>query len=408
MPYLNICLSNVYTVVRISVINKMSQPITRGKSKQMLGNSEEQKHTTKYPPFPKLNLKNSCRTNTSYEIVISPSTKSTSYSQPSLEEEELESIKHKLRQTELSNENLLDKIRTLQEALDKYRANITKNELIIDQLKSELSRKTQKTLSEVHTQTDAATVESVETQTDLPLPTSACDNAPPTLEVRNTKDKPLGHPKVSGRVLLLADSHGRGAADILKEKLKRFEVSSIFKPNAMFNEVVQDLRALTADFDKQDYVIVMAGINDILSFHQITRKKLENVLRILTHTNIVFVSIPYWPGRRVLNNIIYQANSNIYNEIMAASPGHTVFFVDVNYLIDFTHMTRSGLHLRFSGKHLVFNYISDIINFNCSTVHVCNDNLIYLTKSDNTPSSQTTGKDRSSFLCERQFSNCSI
>ena len=67
------------------------------------------------------------------------------------------------------------------------------------------------------------------------------------------------------RILLLADSQGRQCSSILSTIMGlRCDVMGLVKPNAGFEEVVQDVVKLSGGFNKKDFVIVIAGTNNVL------------------------------------------------------------------------------------------------------------------------------------------------
>lgn len=369
----------------------MSQTVvTRGKSKQNQSSAQE---TSRYPAFPKLNLKNSCKTNTSYEIVISPSIKSSKATQNqnqnqnqienSETEQELETLKDKLMHAESANNDLQMKICQLNERIKSYKHQLIENEHTIEELRSALNVKKQepwkKRDSSSQTQELVTISKSMQTEkipaTEMTSISSSKDNI---YKPKNVNRKVNRKHKL-GRVLLLADSHGRDVADVLESNLTEYQVSSLFKPNATFDNVTKEAQAFTCDFGSSDYVLIMAGINDILQFQQITKEKISHLLSVLQHTNTFVLSIPYWQGRDVLNNLIFEANNNIYRAVNDVEASQSAKFIDVNSLINYSHMTRAGLHVKLSGKRVVFKYISEIIMHDRSiSNNKHHSNLIYI------------------------------
>jgi len=360
--------------------------VTRGKSKQIQGTTEVPNSSTKVQ-IPRLNLRNNCKLNTSYEVVISPTIKSSrtcNEQSPTIrkEEKELEEIKNQLHHAQTSNSDLRNKILQLNAELKNCKSMLSDNEILINQLRSDLS---QKTVSKVFIDSSSQTEDVTRCNQNIVTKIVGQTDEQPVLET----SKPLllkkdGENKRRGRVLLLADSHGRGAASVLRSDLESYQVSSLFKPNASFEGVVKDLRAITNDFGRNDFVVIMAGVNDILKSRRLTKQKILDVLKVLSNTNTIIISIPFCPRRHVLNNFIFEANLTLY-EAIASANHHNVFFVDSNSVIDFGGMTREGLHLNRSGKWLLFQCVSKLIlqnhPHNLSTV--CHDNLIYITTSDN-------------------------
>lgn len=162
----------------------------------------------------------------------------------------------------------------------------------------------------------------------------------------------------SPRVLVLGDSHARDSAVILKSILpSHYQVSTIFKPNATLEVVLSDVFKLTTDFTKNDYIVIIGGANNALKGNIINQDFLRNLKQPLAKTNTLLLSVPYWYGRNILNNIIYNINCNLYKTLH-----QYLKYVDINGIVSRTDYTRHGLHLNHRGKMNIFNYIAKIIN----------------------------------------------
>lgn len=87
---------------------------------------------------------------------------------------------------------------------------------------------------------------------------------------------------------------------------------------------------------------------------------MSETVNTLTHTNVICVSIPYRDGRKVLNQIIYEINCDIFQAIQS-SYGET-YFIDSNRFLNKRNFGLRGLHLNKSGKFKVSKNIANIIN----------------------------------------------
>lgn len=140
-----------------------------------------------------------------------------------------------------------------------------------------------------------------------------------------------------------------------------YDITSIFKPNATLEDVLEDLAKLVTDFSKRYYVIIMGSSNNALNSKKIDVEFLENIKLILRKTNTVWLSVPYWHGQQDLNQFIYKINCLLYNSV---STCEYVNFIDVNSIIINTDYTQHGLHLNGRGKHKIFNHILSFIQHN--------------------------------------------
>jgi hypothetical protein len=62
------------------------------------------------------------------------------------------------------------------------------------------------------------------------------------------------------KILLLGSSHGRKVGPMLPKNLgTKFDVCSIFKPNASLAKVVEDTGKLGKGLTKQDHIIIVGG-----------------------------------------------------------------------------------------------------------------------------------------------------
>jgi hypothetical protein len=61
-------------------------------------------------------------------------------------------------------------------------------------------------------------------------------------------------------ILLLGSSHGKDIGPMLQGELRtKFDICSIFKPNAPLAKVVEDVGKLGKSFTNQDYIITVGG-----------------------------------------------------------------------------------------------------------------------------------------------------
>ena len=64
------------------------------------------------------------------------------------------------------------------------------------------------------------------------------------------------------KVLVLCDEDGAYMGTGLRRILKDVSVQTIFKPGALFRDIIVDIIKLTKDFTLDDYVIIIGGSND--------------------------------------------------------------------------------------------------------------------------------------------------
>lgn len=164
------------------------------------------------------------------------------------------------------------------------------------------------------------------------------------------------------RLLLLADSHGRQCADILYSKMNsKFETLSVFKPNALLEDVVSDIHKLTTNFSKSDFVFIIAGTNDVLKGKTLNKNALSKCFKLSQKTNVIFVSVPYVKNRNILNKLIYDYNCSIKQEIKNSVL--KMYFLNINNYIRSDHYTDQGIHLNKRGKFIMCSVIKKFLEF---------------------------------------------
>lgn len=167
------------------------------------------------------------------------------------------------------------------------------------------------------------------------------------------------------KILLLSDSHGRNLAQMLKTKVNpcnnRFSIESICKPNATFGQVTEDVKNLTKDFNKDDYIIITAGVND--TELNIFKDSVLATLNACFHTNILINTIPYRYDNLRSNSFIFSKNKFLFDLSME----YKFRVIDINMFLSSEHYTRYGLHLNVKGKvkisEIIIQFLDSSINF---------------------------------------------
>lgn len=159
------------------------------------------------------------------------------------------------------------------------------------------------------------------------------------------------------KVMIVADSYGRYCAPLLQDELgDQFEVSSVFKPNATFNDVTKNLDKMTKSIASGGYVVVLAGSNDIRSVNSVlpSLNSLNNELieRVTQNNkNIIIPSIPYRFDKPKLNKVIKQINTARSEKLSKIAVNNkNVVFINEQCGFNRKDHTRHGLHHNRQGK----------------------------------------------------------
>ena len=140
---------------------------------------------------------------------------------------------------------------------------------------------------------------------------------PPTTSLKsNTTHRPSVVKRRN--VIIVGDSHVRHLASRLQVRLSsQYRVSSLTLPNATFQQALPLLAKRVNSLDKKDFVIFIAGTNNI-NLKTIPEFDLSPLVNLQKQTNVFVSEIPYRHNNSDsydVNEIIYQVNLNLYNRL---------------------------------------------------------------------------------------------
>ncbi|KAG5885825.1 hypothetical protein JTB14_017195 [Gonioctena quinquepunctata] len=131
------------------------------------------------------------------------------------------------------------------------------------------------------------------------IPLSSPMNAEPSRSIEYNK-KP--------KILILCDETGYGLGKIFSRIYgNTFNIQSIIKPSANFENVINDVIDLSNNYCLDDHIIILAGSNDFKTKKFPSFKKLNSILKICTNTNIILSSVPHSRNYKV-NEMIYRSS----------------------------------------------------------------------------------------------------
>lgn len=228
------------------------------------------------------------------------------------------------KQEEIIKE-LKDHIRKLEKLImDRKKTSTISTQTIIDNKKlSTSSTQTKKSYKTVSTETETIAQEPYEniikcgpdpscshvSQNDLLNNTSSAVSAKQN-HIYSQSNKSIS------KILVISDDYGRNINKLVYSKLdrKRYIVQSIIKPGAHFNQVVENLEALTLNYTLEDHVIVIAGSNNFNKSHRYPLfRDICNKIKNVRNTNITFTTVPFrWHGK---NHFIDKFNKKLIDFI---------------------------------------------------------------------------------------------
>lgn len=72
--------------------------------------------------------------------------------------------------------------------------------------------------------------------------------------------------------------------------LNKFQVSSVMKPNAGFSGGTESVVALSNNFSNEEFVIILAGTNDIKSKDAPVQLNMDAIKPVAQHSNVIISS----------------------------------------------------------------------------------------------------------------------
>ncbi|CAG9769496.1 unnamed protein product [Ceutorhynchus assimilis] len=167
---------------------------------------------------------------------------------------------------------------------------------------------------------------------------------------------------ISTRILIISDEHGKKLGRNIERHIdsENIFIESIVKPGAHYDGVLHGLKSLTRDYNKNDYVVVIAGSNDFYNNRRPKFGKIHEVLKECSHTNFIVLASPIL---RKYNNVNYISlfNNNLRKILSAFSKqsDNLYDYIDINtdrgykvsnWLIG--KMIAESMHLNFSQNEL--------------------------------------------------------
>jgi hypothetical protein len=162
------------------------------------------------------------------------------------------------------------------------------------------------------------------------------------------------------KILLLGSSHGRDIGPMLQTHLgTEYEVTSIFKPNAPLENVVEDLANLGKDLTKKDHIIIVGGPGNSLerNCHYSIEKDLSFIAKRTDHTNVRFVNLLRRYDKPWMNRKMRNVNLRLDWALLGHGMSH-LGVVDTT-TIGREEYTTHGLHLNSKGKRKLLLLIAD-------------------------------------------------
>lgn len=101
------------------------------------------------------------------------------------------------------------------------------------------------------------------------------------------------------------------------------------KETATLNEIFEHVEEIAQQFNKQDFIIIYAGLYECSCLNVIETTSLKRIFRNLQHTNVILLGVPMTKYPHI-NDIVADSNNNLKD---VCKPFSAVRFIDVNPII---------------------------------------------------------------------------
>lgn len=183
------------------------------------------------------------------------------------------------------------------------------------------------------------------------------------LFTENSDDETDSSNQEKTKIVIFSDSHGKELKGRLGARLgDSFQVLCYPIPGGNFCEITETFKKNAEWLDESDYVIFMAGSNDITETktaeHLVNNFPLRPFLSKQNLAHIFFTLIPFRFDRPDLNEKIKQVNGLLMSTL---SRNKDISFINIE---DFSRSfyTKHGLHLNNKGKEILAQRLSSAIN----------------------------------------------
>ncbi|KAG8245585.1 SUMO1 sentrin specific peptidase 8 [Homalodisca vitripennis] len=185
----------------------------------------------------------------------------------------------------------------------------------------------------------------------LPLVNKTAEHSPNQNKGRvKTRDQTVhvnkATKKSKSNLIILADSHGRDLGRLIEQKTT-LNVCSFVKPGAKFSQVTKEVKDLTAELEPSDYLLVLAGTNNIQTTGIDTlMNDITKLVNDFQHINLILSTIPMRHDLPQLDLKISIINSKI-ERLAENFPNLQLLPL---HLLPRHVFTAHGLHFNMKGK----------------------------------------------------------
>ncbi|CAG9774003.1 unnamed protein product [Ceutorhynchus assimilis] len=177
---------------------------------------------------------------------------------------------------------------------------------------------------------------------------------------QNAKEKGDVVTPPKNNIFILGDGLAKGFRDIVERCMgKEYHVSALIKENALLDDVVKEVFNYTRHFDKKDYVILMAGVTNLVKGRHIEEKTIQTIKSVGKYTNVIICSVPLWKNNTLVNNFINEYNKMMSNRLCNGDMSNC--FLHFNAFIGnkdiYFNYNNNNLYIKYRGKLHSYHHV---------------------------------------------------
>ncbi|KAG8267826.1 hypothetical protein J6590_041740 [Homalodisca vitripennis] len=162
----------------------------------------------------------------------------------------------------------------------------------------------------------------------------------------------------SNQLVIMADSHGKNISSLVQQRTLR-SVLSYVRPGAKFSQVTDEVTNVRKNLTKDDYLLIMAGSNDVETsgINRLTQN-VQELIKNTADTNLIIATLPMRHDRPALDLKISKLNTELEKLILESPLKPQILPL---HLLPRHLFTNHGLHLNKKGKDKVAEMIAKLL-----------------------------------------------
>ena len=135
------------------------------------------------------------------------------------------------------------------------------------------------------------------------------------------------------KVLVLCDEYGKYLDKAIRRQFfnKQIQVETFVKPGGLYRNIIENIDGISKDFTSTDYIIVVAGANDLANNKYPSMRHINFKLKSCRHTNLILCSVPM-SAHTNYKTLNFNQRLFEYTMVVDRFSEHKVSYLEINDL----------------------------------------------------------------------------